>query len=116
MNYTASSVKLELEAMIVRKGLHSDNLKNAKCPIMGLIFEDGRRCQAKPKSCKKGQEQECKHYVSVKTKQGALYTALDFRFIAKDTECEGYIYEKDRQLLPLIRRGDIVEANLVKIP
>jgi len=110
MNYTASSVKLELEALIARKGLYSDNLKNAKCPIMGLIFEDGRRCQAKPNSCEKGQLRECKHYVSVKTKQGALYTALDFRFIAKDTECEGYIYENDRQLLQKRNIGEWVSA------
>jgi len=116
MNYTASSVVTELEALMAKKGLHSDNLKNAKCPIIGLIFEDGRKCQAKPKTCKKGQERECTHHVSIKTKQGALYTTLGLRFIAKDTECEGYIYEKDRQLLPLLRRGDIVEANLVKIP
>ena len=116
MNYTASSVTSELEALIARKNLYSDNLKNAKCPIMGLIFEDSRRCQGKPQSCQKGQDRECVHRVSIYMKQGTMYTTLSFRFIALNTNYDGYIYEKDQQLLTLIRRGDITESNLVKIP
>lgn len=116
MNYTASSVRSELETLMVNKGLHSDNLKNVKCPIMGLIFEDGRKCQAKPKSCEKTRQRDCIHRVSIRTKQNALYVALSFRFTISDTDYDGFIYEKDRQLMMLIQRGDIVETNLVKIP
>jgi hypothetical protein len=116
MNYTASSVKTALEALIANKGLHSDNLKNVKCPIVSAIFEDGSKCHMNPKTCEKAHRQECVHRVSLFTKHNALYAAISFRFTISDTNYDGFIYEKDIQLMRLIQHGDIVETDLVKVP
>jgi len=115
MDYTASSVRRELERLIINRGFHSDNLKNAKCPIPSAIFEDGRKCNMNRKTCEKGHDQECVHRVSIRTKQNALYTTVSFKFTISDTDYDGFIDENDPQIKNLIRRGDIVETNLVKI-
>ena len=101
MNYTASSVKKEIEtnAILTVKG-------DLQCPQSTAWAGTGNTpCSQNPSSCPHTLSQACKQRIRI-DEQGTNLIILTFNFTISPTDYRGYIDEHDRQLNRLICYGE----------
>ena len=105
MNYTASSVKKEIES---KKSLTVNG--DLQCPQSSDWIESGNTlCDHESHAlCPHAKTQMCKqkiHIYEQGAKQGAPLTILTFYFMVSQENPNGFIDAHDQQLCRLIRRG-----------
>ena len=113
MNYTASSVKRELDTktnLTIRGGLG--------CPQDSTwTQENNTSCSGVPHQCSctqaKTLSQKCTQKLYVCDKRGITLVTLKFYFTISQTNLEGFIDEHDLQLCLLIQNQSIDTAKFV---
>jgi O-glycosyl hydrolase len=100
MNYTASSVKKEIES---KKTLTING--DLRCPQnASWIQDDGTQCLQVPASCSHTQTRTCKQRIHIH-EQGTKLVILTFYFTISQANFDGCIDAHDQQLGRLINRG-----------